>query len=133
MSDAGGILGPGDGQDLLARMRGRAVGAIVCAGFGAYALYWWTEAAIEGERRLWFGAIALVTATLVVWGIASLVALRHAPRVALDKRLVALRYLLAGRSWATSIGQTSTGNGSVRSWGFTFSRSASYSKYLFTI
>jgi uncharacterized membrane protein len=88
VSDAGGILGPGDGQDLLARMRGRAVGAIVCAGFGAYALYWWTEAAIEGERRLWFGAIALVTATLVVWGIASLVALRHAPRVALDKRLV---------------------------------------------
>jgi hypothetical protein len=88
VSDAGGILGPGDGQDLLARMRGRAVGAIVCAGFGAYALYWWTEAAIEGERRLWFGAIALVTATLVVWGIASLFALRHAPRVALDKRLV---------------------------------------------
>jgi len=30
----------------------------------AYALYWWTEAAIEGERRLWFGAIALVTQLL---------------------------------------------------------------------
>lgn len=87
MSEAGRILGPG-GPDLLVRMRGRAVGAIVCAGFGAYALYWWTQAAIQGERRLWFGAIALVTATLVVWGIANLVTLRHAPRVVLDKRLV---------------------------------------------
>jgi hypothetical protein len=88
MSEAGGILGPAGGPDLLVRMRGRAVGAIVCAGFGAYALYWWTEAAIRGDRRLWFGAIALATAALVVWGIANLVALRHAPRVVLDKRLV---------------------------------------------
>ena len=87
MSDAGGILGPG-GPDLLVRMRGRAVGAIVCAGFGAYALFWWTEAAIEGERRLWFGVIAAITATLVVWGIANLVTLRNAPRVVLDKGLV---------------------------------------------
>jgi hypothetical protein len=64
------------------------VGAIVCAGFGAYALFWWTEAAIQGERRLWFGAIAAATAILVVWGITNLATLRHAPRVALDQRLV---------------------------------------------
>lgn len=95
MSEAGGILGPG-GPDLLVRMRGRAVGAIVCAGFGAYSLYWWTLAAINdatfgpatlGERGLWFGGIAVVAAVLVVWGIANLVALRHEPRVVLDKRL----------------------------------------------
>jgi hypothetical protein len=88
MSEAGGILGPKDGPDLLVRMRGRAVGAIVCAGFGAYALYWWTKDAIPGERRPWFGAIAAITAILVVWAIANLVTLRHEPRVALDKRLV---------------------------------------------
>jgi hypothetical protein len=87
MSEAGGVLGPG-GPDLLVRMRGRAVGAIVCAGFGAYALYWCIEAAILGEHRIWFGAIAAVTAILVGWGIANLASLRHAPRVALDKRLV---------------------------------------------
>jgi hypothetical protein len=90
MSEAGGILGPG-GPDLLVRMRGRSVGAIVCAGFGAYALYWWTKAAITastlGEQGLWFGAIAVVTAALVVWAIANLVALSHVPRVVLDKRL----------------------------------------------
>src|SRR5580658_5612918 len=89
MSEAGGVLGPG-GPDLLVRMRGRAVGAIVCAGFGAYALYWWTQAAIHGEQRPWFGAIAAATAILVVWAIANLLSLRHAPRVALDKRLVRL-------------------------------------------
>jgi len=88
MSEAGGILGPKDGPDLLVRMRGRAVGAIVCAGFGAYALYWWTQGAIRGERRPLLGAIALVTAILVVWAIANLAALRHAPKVVLDKRLV---------------------------------------------
>lgn len=87
MSEAGGILGPG-GPDLLIRMRGRAVGAIVCAGFGAYSLYWWIQAAIQGERRPWFGAIAVATAILVIWAIANLVTLRHVPRVALDKRLV---------------------------------------------
>ena len=87
MSNAGGVLGPG-GPDLLVRMRGRAVGAIVCAGFGAYALYWWTQAAISGEKRPWYGAIAATTAILVVWGIANLASLRHAPRVVLDKRLV---------------------------------------------
>ena len=89
MSNAGGVLGPG-GPDLLVRMRGRAVGAIVCAGFGAYALYWWTQAAISGEKRPWYGAIAATTAILVVWGIANLASLRHAPRVVLDKRLVRL-------------------------------------------
>jgi len=93
LSEAGGILGPG-GPDLLVRMRGSAVGAIVCAGFGAYALFWWTQAAIEGERRLWFGAIGVITAILVVWAIANLVALRHAPRVVLDKRL--MRYYRIG-------------------------------------
>jgi hypothetical protein len=60
----------------------------VCAGFGAYALYWWTKAAIHGERRPWFGAIAAATAILVAWAIANLAILWHAPRVALDKRLV---------------------------------------------
>ena len=92
MSEAGGILGPVGGPNLLVRMRGRAVGAIVCSGFGAYALYWWVQAAIDaairGERRLWFGAIAAATVILVSWAIANLVTLRHVPRVALDKRLV---------------------------------------------
>jgi hypothetical protein len=68
-------------------MRGRAVGAIVCAGFGAYALCWWTEDAIEAERRLRFGAIAVIAAILVVWAIANLVTLSHEPKVVLDKRL----------------------------------------------
>ncbi len=94
MSGAGGILGPEDGPDLLVRMRGRAVGAIVCAGFGAYALFWWAEDAIQGDRRLWFGAIATGGAALVVWAIANLVALRRAPRVALDRRMA--RYYRIG-------------------------------------
>ena len=87
MSDAGGILGPG-GPDLLVRRRGVAVGAIVCAGFGAYGLYWWTLSAIQSERRPWFGTIAAGTAILVVWAIANLIVLRHAPKVDLDKRLM---------------------------------------------
>jgi hypothetical protein len=86
MSEADGILGPG-GPDLLVRMRGKAVGAIVCAGFGAYSLYWWTQAAIPGEQRPWLGAISAAAAILIVWAIANLAALRHAPRVILDKRL----------------------------------------------
>lgn len=86
MSISGGILGPG-GPDLLVRMRGRAVGAIVCAGFGAYALYWWTQAVISGEQRMWLGAIAAGAAILIVWAIENLVTLRHAPRVIPDKRL----------------------------------------------
>src|SRR5580700_11709934 len=88
MNEAGGIPGPIGGPDLLVRMRGRAVGAIVCAGFGAYALYWWTQAAIQGERRLWFGAIAAAATILVVWAIANLAALRHSPRVTSDRQLV---------------------------------------------
>jgi hypothetical protein len=87
MGEASEVLGPG-GPDLLVRTRGRAVGAIVCAGFGAYALYWWTQAAISGDQRPWFSANAVVTAILVVWAIAKLAALRHAPRVALGKRQV---------------------------------------------
>ena len=93
MSEAGGILGPG-GPDLLVRVRGRAVGAIVCAGFGAYSLYWWTEDAIQGERRLWFGGIAAISTILIVWAIANLVALRHVPKIVLDKRLA--RYYRVG-------------------------------------
>ncbi len=88
MSEASGILGPRGGSDLLVRMRGRAVGAMVCAGFGAYALYWWVQDAIQVGQIPWFGAIAVVTAILVVWAIANLVALRHQPRIALDKSLI---------------------------------------------
>jgi hypothetical protein len=100
MSNVAGILGPG-GPDLLVRMRGRAVGAIVCAGFGAYALYWCIQAAIQGERRIWFGAIAAVMAILVVWAVANLVTLRHAPKVVLDKRLV--RFYRIGYALIVSI------------------------------
>jgi hypothetical protein len=89
MSNAVGILGPG-GPDLLVRLRGRTVGAIVCAGFGAYALYCWTQVEVSGERSPWFGAIATAAAILIAWAIANLVALRHAPRVILDKRLARL-------------------------------------------
>jgi hypothetical protein len=85
MSEAGGILGPG-GPDLWLRRRGRAVGAIVCAGFGAYSMYWWTRAAIQGERKGWFFAITAITAILLVWSIAQLAILRHAPRLAMDVR-----------------------------------------------
>lgn len=85
MSETGGILGPRGGPDLLVRMRGRAVGAMVCAGFGAYALYWWVQDAIQGEWIPWFAAIVAITVILVVWSIANLVALRHEPRIALDK------------------------------------------------
>ena len=113
MSEAGGILGPG-GPDLLVRMRGRAVGAIVCAGFGAYALYWWVQAAISGEHWPWFGAIAAVTAVLVAWAIANLASLRHEPRVVLDKRLMRnyrIKYALivAIESAAIPVGDTDPG------------------------
>jgi hypothetical protein len=100
MSVAGGILGPG-GPDLLVRMRGRAVGAIVCAGFGGYAMYWWTEDAIQSERSLWFGAIAVVAAILIVWAITNLVALSHEPKVVLDKRL--LRFYRIGYALIVAI------------------------------
>jgi hypothetical protein len=58
---------------------------MVCAGFGAYALYWWVQDAIQGEWIPWFAAIVAITVILVVWSIANLVALRHEPRIALDK------------------------------------------------
>jgi len=109
MSEAAGILGPRGGPDLLVRMRGRTVGAIVCAGFGAYALYWLTEDAIQSNRGPWFGAIAAITAILVVWSIANVIALRHTPRIILDKRL-ARRYrigyalIVAAEGAAISVG-----------------------------
>jgi hypothetical protein len=109
MGEAGGILGPARGPDLWIRMRGQAVGAIVCAGFGAYALYSWIEAAVKGERRLWFGAIAAGAAILVSWAIANLFALRHAPKVALDKRLA--RFYRIGYAVIVAIEGTAIGVG----------------------
>ena len=100
MSEAGGILGPG-GPDLLVRMRGRAVGAIVCAGFGAYSLYWWIEDEIQVERGLWFGGIGAVATVLVVWGVANLVTLSHEPKVVLDKRRV--RFYRIGYAFIVAI------------------------------
>ena len=87
MIKAGGILGPASGLDLLVRMRGRAVGAIVCAGFGAYSLCWWAVDAIQAERIFWFGGIVAIAAILVIWAIANLVTLSHEPKVVLEKRL----------------------------------------------
>ena len=49
MRESGGILGP-MGQDAWLRFRGRTVGAIVLAGFGAYSMYWWTLAAIPNRK-----------------------------------------------------------------------------------
>lgn len=85
MSEAGGILGP-RGQDAWFRFRGRTVGAIVLAGFGAYSMYWWTLAAIQTGRQRWFYAIAAITAILLVWSIAQLVIFRHMPKHDSDKR-----------------------------------------------
>ena len=79
MSEAGGILGPG-GPDAWFRFRGRAVGAIVCAGFGAYSMYWWTLAAIPGGRRGWFYAIAAIAGIFLVWAISQLVIFRPGPK-----------------------------------------------------
>jgi hypothetical protein len=145
MSKAGRILGSG-GPDLLVRMRGSAVGAIVCAGFGAYALCWWTEDAIEADRSLWFGVIAVVTAILVIWAIANLVTLSHEPKVVLDKRLVRFyrigyAIIVAIEGAAISVGGPILGHfhrpelfghwiGAVV--GIHFFRSANYSKCLFT-
>jgi hypothetical protein len=108
MSEAGGILGPG-GPDLLVRVRGRAVGAIVCAGFGACSLYWWTQDVIKDERGLWLGGIAAISTILIVWAVANLVALRHAPKVVLDKRLarfyrVGYALIVATEGAAISVG-----------------------------
>jgi hypothetical protein len=84
MSEAVGILGP-RGQDAWIRFRGRTVGAIVLAGFGAYSLYCWTLAAIQTGRQGWFYAIAAITAIFLVWSIAQLVIFRSAPNPDSDK------------------------------------------------
>jgi hypothetical protein len=78
LSEAGGILGP-EAPDSVIRFRGRAVGAIVLAGFGAYSSYWWILAAIPTGRQGWFYAIAATTTIFLVWSIAQLAILRHAP------------------------------------------------------
>jgi hypothetical protein len=94
MSEASGILGP-MGQDAWIRFRGRTVGAIVLAGFGAYSMYWWTLAAIQTERQAWFYAITAITAVFLVWSIAQLVIFRHAPKADFDKvrrRFYAIRF-----------------------------------------
>jgi hypothetical protein len=84
MSESGGILGPG-GPDAWFRFRGRAVGAIVCAGFGAYSMYWWTLAAIPNERQAWFYAIAAIAGIFLVWAISQLVIFRPGPKSDLAK------------------------------------------------
>ena len=65
---------------------GRTIGAIVCTGFGAYSMYWWTVAAIPHRRTGWFIAIAGVSAILLVWSITELSALFHMPRSVVDTR-----------------------------------------------
>ena len=73
-----GILGPG-GSDALIRFRGRAVGAIVCAGFGAYSMYWWTVAALPAAKRGWFYAIIAIPAIFVIWAISQLASFGTGP------------------------------------------------------
>jgi hypothetical protein len=96
MNEAGGILGPGPGSvDVWHRFRGRAVGAIVLAGFGAYSMYWWTLAAVQTRRTAWFYGIAVITATFVAWSIAQLVVFRQVQTRASDKsrrRFYAIRF-----------------------------------------
>lgn len=53
---------------------GRTVGAMVCAGFGAYSMYWWM-ADIGGPSRLWGPLIAFVTAALLLLSITQFVRL----------------------------------------------------------
>ena len=93
MSEAGGILGP-EAPDAWPRFRGRTVGAIVLAGFGAYSMYWWTLAAIPTGRQGWFYAIAAITAMFLVWSIAQLAIFRHAPKPddKLRRRFYAIRF-----------------------------------------
>jgi hypothetical protein len=86
MNEAGGILGPEPGApDAWFRFRGRTVGAIVLAGFGAYSMYWWTLAAIQTGRQRWFYAIAAITAIFLVWSIAQLAIFRPLPKPDFDK------------------------------------------------
>jgi hypothetical protein len=79
LSEAGGILGPGpEAPDSVLRFRGRAVGAMVLAGFGAYSTYWWTLAAIPTPGQGWFYAIAAATAIFLAWSIAQIGIFGHA-------------------------------------------------------
>jgi hypothetical protein len=95
MSEAGGILGPGpEAPDAWVRFRGRTVGAIVLAGFGAYSMYWWTLAAIPIRRQGWFCAIAATSATFLVWSVAQLATFRFAtkPEDKQWRRFYAIRF-----------------------------------------
>jgi hypothetical protein len=78
MSEVVGVLGP-SGPDALIRFRGRAVGAIVCAGFGAYSMYWWTVAAFPMAKRGWFYVIVAVPAIFAIWAITQLATLGTGP------------------------------------------------------
>ncbi len=94
MGGASGILGPQD-QEAWIRFRGRTVGAVVLAGFGAYSMYWWTLAAIQTGRKAWFYGIAVITAMFLVWSIAQLVIFWHAPKADINKvrrRFYAIRF-----------------------------------------
>jgi hypothetical protein len=95
LNEAGGILGPGpEAPDSVLRFRGRAVGAIVLAGFGAYSMYWWTLATIPTRRQGLFYVIAATTTVLLVWSIAQLAILRRAlnPDDKRRRRFYAIRF-----------------------------------------
>ena len=53
---------------------GRTVGAMVCAGFGAYSAYWWMVD-LHGTAILWMPAIAFVTVSLLLLSITQFVRL----------------------------------------------------------
>ncbi len=94
MTEAVGILGP-VGPDAWHRFRGRTVGAIVLAGFGASSMYWWTLAVIPTGRQVWFYAIAAIAAIFLVWSIAQLAIFRRAPKSDSNKvfrRFYAVRF-----------------------------------------
>lgn len=87
MSESSGLVEFGSGPGAWFHIVGRTIGAIVCTGFGAYSMYWWTLAAISRRRPAWFFAIAVFTAGLSVWSITELNALFNTPRATVDKRL----------------------------------------------
>lgn len=87
MNGSNTIVASGSGPGAWFHMVGRTIGAIVCIGFGAYSMCWWTLAAISRRRPAWFLAIAVCTAGLLVWSITQLAALFRIPRGAADKRL----------------------------------------------
>ncbi len=87
MSDSSGIVGSGSSTGTWFHIVGRTIGAIVCAGFGAYSMCWWTVAAISRRRPAWFFAIAVCTAALLFWSIAELAALFRMPKGVVDKGL----------------------------------------------